>query len=129
MSLRDQVINATDSRTETVVVPEWGDAKIEVRAFTIAEQVKFYATVTSGRAGDTKIDRSRFAVQLVLQTAYDPDSGDRLFEAADADMLSKKSAKAVGRVFDVAARLSGLSDDAVGEAEAALKGTASDDLR
>jgi len=127
MSLRDQVINASDSRTETVVVPEWGDAKIEVRAFTIAEQVKFYATVTTGRGSDTKIDRGRFAVQLVLQTAYDPDTGSRLFEAADADMLSKKSAKAVGRVFDVAARLSGLSDDAVGEAEAALKGTASDD--
>jgi len=127
--LRDQIVNATDARTALVIVPEWGDAKIEVRAFTIAEQVAFYKTVSlTDRKGQfVGIDRQKWAVQLILLSAYDPDTGKRLFEAADADMLAKKSAVAIGRVFDVAAKLSGLRDDDVEEQEQALKGTASDD--
>ena len=129
MSLRDQIVNATDARTELVIVPEWDDAKIEVRAFTISEQVQFYKTVSlTDRKGQfVGIDRQKWAVQLILLSAYDPDTGKRLFEAADADMLAKKSAVAIGRVFDVAAKLSGLRDDDVEENEQALKGTASDD--
>jgi len=127
--LRDQIINATDARSEIVVVPEWDNAKIEVRAFSIAEQVAFYKKVSlTDRKGEyVGIDRQKWQVQLVLHSAFDPDTGERLFEAADADMLSKKSAKAVGQVFSVAARLSGILDDAVEEAESDLKETASDD--
>ena len=127
--LRDQIINTTDTRTETVVVPEWDNAKIEVRAFTVAEQEAFYKKVmlTDRKGMFAGVDRRKWTVQLILASAYDPDTGEKLFEAADADSLSKKSAKAIGRVFDVAARLSGISDDAVEEAESDLKETASDD--
>lgn len=128
MSLRDQILNADDSRNETVVVPEWDDAKIDVHAMTITEQTKFLKSVSSqDKGGQTRINQERFAVQLVIASAFDPDTGKKLFEPADADTLAQKSAKAVDRVFKIAAALSGLGVDPVEEAEAVLKETASDD--
>ena len=52
--------------------------------------------------------------RLACATVVDKD-GRRMFEDSDADQLGAKSSKAVGRVFDVAAPLNGLSAQDVEE--------------
>ena len=126
MGTRDTILNADDTTYETVEVPEWG-VTVAVKGLTIAEQRRFWRTVRkrTGRESDYQIDRDKFMVQLIIATAMDVDTHEPVFEAADADALNQKTAKAANRLYDVAARLSGFRDD--DDVEAELKPTASDD--
>jgi len=128
MTLRDQILNTDDQADETIDVPEWG-VKVGVKGLTLAEQQAFLKKVQRKTGGGRfEIDRDKFAVQLVVATAVDPDSGERLFDPADAQALSQKSAAAMFRLVQVGTRLSGLGgDEQVEEAIADLKETASDD--
>jgi len=118
-SIRDIALNAKDVRTELVTVPEWDDVKIEVRGFTLGERLAFYDRV----ADDGQVNRENFLPELVIASSFDPDSGQKVFEAADRDMLKTKSAAALERLTTVATRLSGMSDDDVTEAETDLEET------
>ena len=128
MTLRDQILNVDDQVSETIDVPEW-DAKVGVRGLTLGEQQKFLNRVQRRTGSGTfEIDRDKFAVQLVIATAVDPDSGEQLFEPADAQVLSQKSGAAMFRLVQTGTRLSGLGgDEQVEEAIADLKETVSDD--
>jgi hypothetical protein len=48
---------------------------------------------------------------VVIATAFDPSTGERLFTSDDLAALNSKSAKAVMSVAEVGARLSGLTDE------------------
>ena len=122
-SIRDIALNAKDVRTELVTVPEWDDVKIEVRGFTLGERLAFYDRV----ADDGQVNRENFLPELVIASSFDPDSGQKVFEAADRDMLKTKSAAALERLTTVATRLSGMSDDDVTDAETDLEETPTDD--
>ena len=126
MGIRDTILNADDVTYETVEVPEWG-VTVAVKGLTIAEQQRFMRTVRkrTGRESDYQVDRDKFQIQLIIATVVDVDTHETIFEAADADALNAKSAKAASRLYEVASRLSGFSSD--DDAEAELKPTASDD--
>lgn len=102
MSIRDNIINAVDLPTEIIDVPEW-DVKIECRGLTAGDGVRFLNRIS--RNGE--VDRENFAAELLIVSCYDPDTGKRVFEDADRDMLKQKSATAVNRVSAVCSRLSG----------------------
>lgn len=122
-SLRDRILNTEDVETREVFVPEWGET-LAVRGLTLAEQRHFLTKVT--RQGE--VDRDRFAPQLIISTVRDPQSGDPVFEYADAEALTRKSARAVSRLLNVAVELSGLGGDEQVEAVVDdLKGTADSD--
>ena len=125
MGIRDTILKADDATYETVEVPEW-DVTVAVKALTIGEQRKFMRTVRkrTGRESDYQVDRDKFMIQLLIATVVDVDTHEPIFEAADADALNKKSAKAAARLYEVASRLAGFSDD--DDVEAELKPTASD---
>ena len=60
---------------------------------------------------NTKMDLRNMRAKLVALTVVD-DKGKRLFRGdADVNALGRKSAAALQRVFEVAQRLSGLSDE------------------
>jgi len=125
MTIRDTILNVDDTVTEIVDVPEWG-VKIEVHGLTVKEQQAFMKSVRkrTGTKTDFELDDDKFVIQLVIRTSYDPDSGVRVFEQADASMLAGKSGKAVSRLHTVAAKLSGFTDE--DEVIEDLKGMASD---
>ena len=126
MGIRDTILNADDVTFATVEVPEWG-VTVAVKGLTIAEQQRFMRTVRkrTGRESDYQVDRDKFQIQLIIATVVDVDTHETIFEAADADALNAKSAKAASRLYEVASRLSGFSSD--DDAEAELKPMASDD--
>ena len=123
---RDQILGADDLGYEDITVPEWGDIVVRIRELTGTERgifEKSISKVSSNPDGTTNVEleAQNLRVQLCALTMVDGDN-KRLFADHEVYKLGDKSAKALQRVFDVSAKLSGISDDsvedAVGESEA-----------
>ncbi len=110
---RDAILAAQDIQTEEVDVPEWGGSVL-VRGMTGAERDAFEESVLTGRGKKRDVNLKNFRARLIVKSVVDK-KGDRLFTMADIDALGAKSAAALGRCFDVATRLSGMSDEDVEE--------------
>jgi len=123
---RDQILSADDLGYEDLVVPEWDGAMVRIRELTGTERGVFEKSISkvSNNADGTtnvELEAQNLRVQLCALTMVDGE-GKRLFADHEVHRLGEKSAKALQRVFDVSAKLSGSSDDsvedAVGESEA-----------
>lgn len=121
---RDTILGAEDRPQETVHVPEWGGDVI-VRGMTVRERDAFEASLQkpTGKAKAngqrapvqaTEFDWSNFRAKLAVRCIVGED-GERIFEDGDAEQLGRKSALAVSRVFDVAQRLNGMSNQDIEE--------------
>ena len=112
---RNTILSAQDQRTEDVHVPEWGGT-VRVRGLTGAERDRFEESrlVRSGKKSRASLRNFRAALCAVAMVGED---GQRLFSDADVEALGEKSGSALDRVYDVAARLAGLSDADVEELE------------
>ena len=100
---RETILAAVDLKTETVAVPEWGGA-VMLRGMTAGERDGFDQGVTDARqAKEPTMVRAR----LVALTAVDA-TGVRLFTDADVPALAAKSGAVLDRLFEIAARLSGI---------------------
>lgn len=129
---RNNILEADDLVTEPVDVPEWGGTVL-VRTLTGIERDKFELSVAGESDGSKKTRQQNLAnlrARLVVQCAVD-EKGVRLFADGDADKLGKKSSRALGKVFDAASKLNGLSDEDVeklaGNSEAAPSGSSTSD--
>jgi hypothetical protein len=119
----DQILEAQDLETEDVPVPEWG-GEVRVKGLTGEERDSYEAACMTERPsydgkgkqvrGRTELGRnlSNVRAKLVARSIVD-EQGERLFTDHEVAALGKKSAAALERVFDVAARLSRLSDEDV----------------
>lgn len=111
---RDQILGADDLRAVEVEVPEWGGT-VRVRALTGAERDAYEVALAGVRPdGSRRANLVNVRARLVAMTCVD-EAGVRLFTDADAEALGAKSAPAMERVFDVASRLSGLTEADVEE--------------
>jgi hypothetical protein len=89
-----------------VEVPEWGGG-VFVRAMTGRERDAFEA---AGLGGGKKFDTTNFRARLAAATVCDA-QGALLFAPHQADALGEKSSGALNRIFEVAAPLSGLTQE------------------
>lgn len=103
---RDQILAAQDIAIEEVAVPEWGGA-VRVRGLTGEERDAYEATMLRMRGTNAQLNLANARAKLVQRSVVGED-GALLFSEADIAALSKKSASALERIFDVAQRLSGL---------------------
>lgn len=110
---REQILSAQDLEKELVEVKEWGGA-VYVRALTGIERDAFEASMVDQRGKSRTINLKNLRARLCALTICD-EEGNRLFSDADVEELGKKSAAALTRVFEVAQRLSGLSQEDVEE--------------
>lgn len=116
----DQIRNAPTVITEDVPVPEWGGT-VRVKALTAKERDAFEAGLVVGKGKNRRVSIDNVRAQLVAASVVDAD-GKQMFKPADAEWLGDQSAAAINRVYEVAGRLSGVSDDDVEE----LAGNSSD---
>lgn len=113
---KQAIMAALDLPTEDVEVPEWGGS-VRVRGLTGAERDAFEASVvrrTGKRSTDVEMDLTDFRAKLVVRCMVD-EYGMRLFDDEDIPNLGSKSAVALNRVFEVAQRLSGLTESDIDE--------------
>ena len=106
---KDQILGADDRGTEPVDVPEWG-GKVLVRGMTGKDRADYIASTVLIRGKQTAPDMSNMQAKLVARCIVG-DDGARLFADQDIEALGEKSAAALERVFEVASKLSGLTDD------------------
>lgn len=113
---RDAILGAADLPTEECDCPEWGGTVV-VRGLTGAQRDEWEASTTIVRGKTAVRDTANARAKLVALCAVDHETGEPLFTRQDVDALGKKSGAALGRVFAVAARLSGLTDEELEELE------------
>lgn len=108
---------------EDIPVPEWG-GKVRVKALSGIERDRYERSILeekkSGRF-KTRLEGAR--AKLVVAAAIDA-KGERLFSQADVEALGRKSAAALNRVWEAAARLAGMKEEDLDE----LVGDLDDDL-
>lgn len=122
---REQILGAEDRKTEDVAVPEWGGT-VRVRGLSGIERDAYeLSMVQLGADGSRQTRLDNLRGRLVAMACID-DEGNRIFTDADAHALGEKSAAALERVFDVARRLSGLTEDDVEELAEGFGGAPSD---
>jgi hypothetical protein len=111
-NIRDLIMSAKDTHSETVEIPEWG-VTVEVRSMSgAARAVLMQDAVQSGG----QIDMGRVYPDLIIQTCFDPETGEAVFESTDRDLIMSKNGAILDRLAEVATRLSGFNEKAVDEA-------------
>jgi hypothetical protein len=110
---RDAILKASALKTEDVSVPEWGGSVL-VRELRGRERDEWEASLTVQRGGQMVPDTANMRAKLAARTIVGED-GEPLFTQQDVAALGELSAGALDRVFDVAARLSGLNQNALEE--------------
>ena len=126
MSIRDKILAVTnDTPSEVIHIEAWG-VDVLVRGFSLGAKDDFLTSVYNPET--KKSDIKAFTVGVLIGTAYDPESGEKLFTESDIPVLKQKSAAAVQQIVDVGSRLSGLTDDAIEVAGKKSFSTTSEEL-
>jgi len=127
---REAILEADDRVTEWVDVPEWG-GRVLVRSLEGIERDHYEASIANIRWNGTtptvESKRDNIRARLAAMVMID-EEGINLFTPADVLVLGHKSAAALERVFKVAQRLSGLSDEDVEELKEQLGNALSGEL-
>lgn len=110
---KDQIFAADDIRTERVPVPEWG-GEVAVRGLTGRQRDEWEASMQVQRGRNMTVDMRNFRARLVVKCVVD-ETGTRVFHDGDVEQLSGKSGAALDRIYEAAARLSGISKEDVDE--------------
>ncbi len=122
-----EIFAIDDIKQEDTYIPEW-DTWILIRGLTGAGRDRYEESIMQGKGANQTINAINARAKLVRLTAINPD-GTLMFEPAHVAELGKKSAAVLQRLFDVARRLSGLSDDDMDELTEGFEGADSTDSR
>lgn len=121
---RDQILEASDLKTQEVDVPEWGGTVI-VRTMTGTARNAFEASIMKTMPDGTRqSDMTNMRAKLIAVTVVG-DDGNLLFTPEEADIIAQKSSAALEKVFEAAQALNLMGVKA--EAEAAKNSPASPD--
>lgn len=105
---KDQILGVVDLEHEDVEVPEWGGT-VRVQMLTGAERDAFEQEIVTRQGKKVQMNLANVRARLVALCAVDGE-GQRLFGDADVKALGRKSALALNRVFEVAQRINGLTE-------------------
>jgi hypothetical protein len=109
MGLRDSILAADDSHRTKVDVPEWGTS-LYVRDMSGGERDQWEMVAFK----DGKVSPEHFRAKLLVRCLCD-EQGQRVFQDSDTEALSAKSATVLARLYEVAARVNGLTQGDVDE--------------
>lgn len=112
---RDAILSAPDLLEEVVNVPEWGGS-VKIIGLTASQRDMFEDSILSQKGKEFKVHLTNARAKLASLCIVD-EKNKRLFSENDIVALGAKSAKALDRVYGVAQRLSGISDDDIEELE------------
>ncbi len=110
---KDQILQAQDIMFEDVPVPEWGGT-VRVVTLTGNERDAIEASMIVGKGKNKDVSLANLRAKVVARSIVD-EEGKRIFEDEDIAALGRKSAAALNRVYEVAQRLSGITQEDVDE--------------
>ena len=112
MLTKEAILAASDLKTETVSVAEWG-GDVKVRSMTGLERDSFGASL---RDADGKVTLVNYRAKLLVRCMVN-DDGSPMFTVDELAAIGGKSSAAIDRVFTVAERLNAMMPDALDAAE------------
>ncbi len=119
-SLAQQILEANDVETTLHDVPEWG-VKLELRSPTGEERAALVSSFVDMETGTAKARDLRVMYPaLVITCAYDPETGERVFEQLDEPtkaLLNAKRGDVLERIAMACMPLVGLTPESVDEAK------------
>lgn len=112
MSIRDQILQSNDLKTETVNA--WG-LDLTIRTLSGTERDKFEASMVEvSKSGRPKQNIENIRARLVILTVIDPDDHNLpVFTDRDVAELGSKSALELDKVFAAAQKLNGFTKEDV----------------
>jgi hypothetical protein len=110
---RAEILAAINLPRETVYVPELAGSVL-VQGMSGAQRDAWEASLVEGRGKKRRMNTVNIRAKLVAQCCID-EQGARLFTDADMETLGETRVDVLNRLFNVAQRLSGVSDDDVDE--------------
>lgn len=114
MSLsKEQILNCQDLPREKVSVPEWG-GHVYVRTMTGNERDAWEDSRVRRAGKNMRLNLRNARATLAAATICD-NAGALLFDEKDISALGRKSAAALDRVYEVAQRLSQVTDEDIEE--------------
>ncbi|WP_327587038.1 hypothetical protein OHA25_08505 [Nonomuraea sp. NBC_00507] len=108
---REQILGVDDRQFEDVPVPEWGGT-VRVRGLQGNERDRWETSLLDKKNQIRENPRAKLVQLCIID-----ERGQLLFSREDISALGRKSAAALSRVFEVAQRLSGLTDADMEELE------------
>lgn len=106
---KNTILECNDLKNEKLEVPEWG-GHVFIKVMTGAERDRFERSLMVGDKVVTDNARAKLACFTVVNQ-----EGKRLFELKDFVVLGNKSARALQRIFEVAQKINGMTEDAIEE--------------
>lgn len=112
---RQELLGYTQVRYELVTFPDRPrpDGTIPavlVRSLTVRERDAFESSLIIGKGKNQRTDTRNIRAKLVALTAMADYNGTRLFTMKDVENIGRVDAELVSKVYDVASRLSGISE-------------------
>lgn len=115
MLTRDAIFAAQDRAFEDVDVPEWG-GMVRIAVITGTDRDAYEASMYEMKGKEIKLNRDDMRAKLLARAIVD-ENLKRIFTDADIRELGKKSSKVIERLFTVAQRLNGMTDENIKELE------------
>ena len=106
---KEQILAADDMGLKEVDVPEWGGS-VFLRVMTVGERDSYENDWMINKSKGVENFRSKF-----LQRVLCDEKGELLFTASEIDLLAKKSARVITRIWEAAMKHNALSDGDVEE--------------
>lgn len=110
---RDAILAINDVQFADVEVPEWG-GMVRVKSLTGKERDALEASMIEGKGKNANVNLNNLRAKLVARSLVN-ENGERVFSDTDIAALGTKSAAALTRVYEVAQRLSGITQEDVEE--------------
>ncbi len=106
---KQQLLGATKPPQETVSIPEL-NGDVIVRGMSGAERDDFEVGLIQGRGKKREVNLKNLRAKLVAYCCIN-EQGERIFSESDVVGLGDVRADVVNRIYTVAQRLSGISDE------------------
>jgi hypothetical protein len=115
-SLRERILSAKDIKSEVFHVAEWGE-DVKLVGLTAGQRLRVIkrSTVTEMNAdgkSESKQDQALLYPLLIIESAHDPATGEKLFTDGDIDTINARSAGTIEDLAMAVCRLSGMTADA-----------------
>lgn len=108
---RDDILDADDQQYDVVECPEWG-GKVRVRGLSGTQRDAYENSLLQSNGQDRKMNLANARAKMCVLAIVDG-NGRTIFTADDVRALGRKSALPIERIFDVARRLSGMTQEDV----------------
>jgi hypothetical protein len=114
---KEALLAATALPRERVDLPELGkDAYIYIQGMTGSQRDEWETSLVRGRGNHRKVDTLNIRAKLVVRCAVN-DDGSLMFTNGEAEAVGQIRVDVLQRLFEVAQRLSGVSDKDADELE------------